>query len=90
MYKNGNNLLKKSYFVKLGKGLTKKQSRYIESVKKCWLKILMQQRYKTYEMSYHFKIIALEEHRIQLCYWFAWKKDQIYFTEKATNMKTWH
>ena len=73
-------------------GLTKKQSKDIENIQKIAFKIIMQHRYKTYELACkYFNTITLEERRIELCYRYArknLKSDHSFFTEKANNMKT--
>ena len=75
-------------------GLTKLQSREIENIQKISFKIILQQRYKSYELAWNtFNTVTLEERRTQLCYRFAkknLKSDHSYFTQITTNVKTRH
>ena len=75
-------------------GLTKLQSREIENIQKISFKIILQHRYKSYELACNtFNTVTLEERRTQLCYRFArknLKSDHSYFTQITTNVKTRH
>ena len=73
-------------------GLTKLQSKEIENVQKISFKIILQHRYKNYDLACkNFNTTTLEERRTKLCYRFAkknLKSGNSYFTEVAKNMKT--
>ena len=72
--------------------LTKLQTREIENIQKISFKIILQHRYKSYELACNtFNTVTLEERRTQLCYRFAkknLKSDHSYFTQITTNVKT--
>ena len=72
--------------------LTKQQSRDIENIQKLAFKVIMQNRYKSYELACKFfNTTTLEERRTQLCYKFAkrnLKSDHSYFNQISTNMRT--